>query len=287
MLEYAEEHPDVVFWFDLFANCQHEDGQEVRPQEWWSNRFRSSIREIGTMLLILTPWNDPVPLSRAWCLWEILCAVEEANVELKIKLSTRQSEEFKQAVVSRGAQAVIETMVQVDAEKAEAFLQADKEMIFKCVQESPGGFQNLNSLVKDQMRAWFLKETIELAEGVMKKPLEESNDEDVQFLVSSARVASGLGHSDRSLEYSRRALQMTERSMHKLVADPDYTNHNAYFNYGLCLSDVGNTMNQIGLVDEGRKTLLQAVEYLNKARDAEVSRHSDHLSNLSTGRLAE
>ena len=29
------------------------------------------VASIGRTLLVLTPWNDPTALKRAWCVWQI------------------------------------------------------------------------------------------------------------------------------------------------------------------------------------------------------------------------
>ena len=31
---------------------------------------------IGHTLLVLSPWRNPIPLRRSWCLWEIVCTLE-------------------------------------------------------------------------------------------------------------------------------------------------------------------------------------------------------------------
>jgi hypothetical protein len=33
-------------------------------RQWWCNTFTSNIRAIGTVLLVLTPALDPIPLQR-------------------------------------------------------------------------------------------------------------------------------------------------------------------------------------------------------------------------------
>jgi hypothetical protein len=64
MLDHAEKNPNTFFWFDLFCNNQHE--APSYPFDWWSTTFKNNIESIGKVLLVLTPWNDPVPLKRAW-----------------------------------------------------------------------------------------------------------------------------------------------------------------------------------------------------------------------------
>jgi hypothetical protein len=60
--------PEEYFWLDFFCNCQHTTHQ--RPFIWWATTFADAIAAIGTTVLVLG-FEDPKPLSRAWCLFEI------------------------------------------------------------------------------------------------------------------------------------------------------------------------------------------------------------------------
>jgi hypothetical protein len=69
---YRPQKDKVFLWFDLFSNNQHNN--EPPPFEWWCETFQSAIRKIGSVVMVLEPWIDPIPLTRAWCLWEIFCS---------------------------------------------------------------------------------------------------------------------------------------------------------------------------------------------------------------------
>ncbi|EGD76734.1 hypothetical protein PTSG_08085 [Salpingoeca rosetta] len=154
LIQYAEDRPDeqFFFWFDLFFNNQNILAN--LPQEWWSTTFKDSIAAIGHVVLVLTPWSDPIPLTRAWCLWEIFCSLSQEDVQLTILLPHEERKALV-ATILEDSDAVTDTMVRVQAEKAEAWSAADKEMIFKAIEDNVG-FQTLNEKVKDQMRAWCL-----------------------------------------------------------------------------------------------------------------------------------
>ena len=44
--------------------------------EWWATTFRTAVQDIGETVIFLSPWNDPVMLKRAWCLYEMGKALE-------------------------------------------------------------------------------------------------------------------------------------------------------------------------------------------------------------------
>ena len=97
MLEYAESHPEAYFWFDLFVNNQNIASNI--PHEWWRTTFKESIEQIGSVLVVMTPWQSPVPPKRAWCLWEILCN-KTTGAQLTIAMSDREKERLVETLTS-------------------------------------------------------------------------------------------------------------------------------------------------------------------------------------------
>jgi hypothetical protein len=65
MVQHSEKNPGSYFWFDLVTNNQHE-ATNANSFEWWCTTFRESIKAIGSVLLVMTPWDNPIPLTRVW-----------------------------------------------------------------------------------------------------------------------------------------------------------------------------------------------------------------------------
>jgi hypothetical protein len=138
--------------FDLVCNSQH--GTVERPFEWWQTTFRESIAAIGRVALVLAPWEDPIPLTRCWCLFEIFTAVAagEGAVELQVRLPASQRPAFVEALAG-DFDVVMDTLVRVESQRAEASLPTDQERIHAAIKSSEGGHAQLDALVKDQLRA--------------------------------------------------------------------------------------------------------------------------------------
>ena len=159
MLKHAEENPDAYFWFDLFVNDQN--NAHNLPQEFWTETFQRNIESIGKVILVLHPWHDPVPLQRAWCLYEILMSFKSDGVELRIELPPDEEASFQEAL-TKDYKSAMDALVRTRAENSEAFNPDDKEMIFETVRNTIG-FSQLNEQVKDQMREWFLGMGLDVA----------------------------------------------------------------------------------------------------------------------------
>lgn len=64
-LHLEGEESTAVIWFDLFSNNQH-GLDEPPPFEWWCHTFLNAIKTINRTVMIIEPWEDPTPLTRAW-----------------------------------------------------------------------------------------------------------------------------------------------------------------------------------------------------------------------------
>ena len=54
----------TYFWFDMFVNNQWQ--ALVKSFEWWATTFREAVIEIGRTVCILSPWDNPLMLTRVW-----------------------------------------------------------------------------------------------------------------------------------------------------------------------------------------------------------------------------
>ena len=73
LIYHFEDEPSIVIWFDLFSNNQHKAVD--LDFQWWSTTFKSAIEQFGRTVMVFAPWNDPIPLTRGWCLFELYCTI--------------------------------------------------------------------------------------------------------------------------------------------------------------------------------------------------------------------
>jgi hypothetical protein len=59
-LFFADE-PGAVIRLDLFSTIQH--STFVKPPEWWQQTFCPAIGRMGQMVMVMTPWDNPVTLT--------------------------------------------------------------------------------------------------------------------------------------------------------------------------------------------------------------------------------
>lgn len=132
LLEALAAHVEVhslderatFFWIDCFCvRALH--AQEV------AQVMGEVARQVGSVLLVLEPWNRPVCLRRSWCLYELACAkaagvrvhatvTREARAELRADMHTDQ----------HGAARILEVLVpMVDVRSSLTSVDKDKQML--------------------------------------------------------------------------------------------------------------------------------------------------------------
>jgi hypothetical protein len=135
----SENLSKIVIWFDLFSNNQNKT-DEIEF-EWWCGTFQHSIRSIGHTVAVFLPWENPVPLSRAWCLWEIFIS-QKTKVKFEIAMSPSEDQRFMD-MIAKDPDAFNLMLSNVDVAKSTSFTPSDRENIFRVIR-STVGFRKVN-----------------------------------------------------------------------------------------------------------------------------------------------
>jgi tetratricopeptide (TPR) repeat protein len=175
---------DTVVWFDVFSVNQHTTSQ--KDFGWWSETFQEAIRQFGHTVMVLSPWQDPVPLTRAWCLWELYC-----TVNTKCRFDVAFSERVEQDFLREVNESSLNTMKsKIDVERSECWLKEDKEKIFAAIKRNTS-FSNLNTTVFNTLRGWM---TGHLADLTLRHP------EDADMLFKEASLLQNNGDYSKAAE---------------------------------------------------------------------------------------
>ena len=181
-LEYHfRDEPNIFIWCDIFSNNQHDTAE--KPFEWWCGTFRSAIKEFQRVVMVLAPWGNPIPLQRAWCLFEIYCAID-TNSRFEIAMTPPEREKFIQDM-RIDAKVVTKMIGNINVERSQAWNQNDRDKIFQAVQTIDGGFATLNRLV------FGLLESLVITE--VKDALNDTEGQDETLILALASLYSDQG----------------------------------------------------------------------------------------------
>ena len=108
-LETSNQDGDIL-WFDICTVNQHKS--ETRDFDWWQTTFQDAVREIGCTVLVLSPWERPIPLTRSWCIWEVFSTlVTGANLEVVMSDTARYLD-----VLQTDFERIMKELCQLDAD---------------------------------------------------------------------------------------------------------------------------------------------------------------------------
>eukprot|EP01041_Mallomonas_annulata_P009439 gene9439-19610_t len=179
------------YWFDLFSNSQFDTNS--KPYKWWTTIFLESIRSIKHTLLILLPWDEPITLTRAWCLFEIFCT-RSAGVKLSIQLSNTQKENFH-IRLRQDFDNILLKLSKIDISKSQSYIESDREKILTAVRESPQGINGLNTDINKMIREWLLQQSQNLCENSRVGNKELYND-----MMNNGKLNYQLGNYSKAKE---------------------------------------------------------------------------------------
>ncbi len=123
----------------------------------------SAISDFRHVVMLLSPWEDPITLQRAWCLFEAYCSAK-TNCRFEVALSGEQKRLFFEAIIEDADLHINNMLSKIDCERSECFKPEDRDKIFDVVRREVG-FGTINSMVFEQLRDWVVAVTKEELES--------------------------------------------------------------------------------------------------------------------------
>lgn len=200
---------DPIVWMDFAVVDQF---QVDRNFDLWARTFEDSLRAIGKAILVLTPAENPIATTRAWCCYEWFTIVKSEIpfdycvnpldvIELKAKITSGQvGPSFFNTLFSK-----------INVEYAEAFASGDATQIQKTL--CAFGVVEVNDVVMMSVKEWLLGVVFNLQRET--KPVGE---EMVYVLSARAALHKVLGELDLAEMYYSQAVQMCRKCSSSYLA---------------------------------------------------------------------
>ena len=183
---HFKHEPDILISFDSFCVNQHM--ARDLDFEWWCKSFKSAVTDFGRTVMVLAPWNDPVPFQRGWVVLELYCTII-ANNKFQVALTQSALEKFITDVSESPIESINRMLATIDLLRAECLVPGDRERILDVIRRDIG-IDQLNSVVFDRMRAW----VIDSAEAALAE-----NKNNLNLLNAVASLYQHQGKYDQAL----------------------------------------------------------------------------------------
>jgi len=196
----------VYYFLDIFAVNQHKPASDLRC-------IKTLIANSNTHLLILSPLENPIPLSRAWCLFEIQAAIKYGT-NIACALPESEGKQLMNMLL-RGNNTESLMNVKLDSRNAVASVPEDAVRIKDDIQKDMGFFlldQQVYNSVSKLLFQWALQ------------GLDNLRDIDMygEFFANISRLYGEL--KDKSRKYdSKICAQVAQRNLEQHINElPPY-----------------------------------------------------------------
>jgi hypothetical protein len=272
------ERATPYYWLDVMTCSQHTAAPAAVSPDWWSHTFRDSVASIGATVLVLQPWRAPVPLTRAWCLWEVFCTVD-TGATLEVALGPHERAKLEDALTHRFEDIAL-ALSRIDTRRAVAKFPEDEERIKAVVHASADGFGGVNSRIHGSLQRWLRHAAAELVERRCAT-LGETHADTLACADSYIALLGHQGRMEEAAEVSEWALELRRA---KLGEDHPATLSAAHF--------LGMNLWIMEAYDEAepllRDTLARRARVLGEEhRDTHMTRKYLGILAHYTGRLEE
>jgi hypothetical protein len=130
-LQEDQGRDDVYYWLDVFAVNQHNVHSAAELP-----KLQNAITASRGMVVVLAPWEKPIALTRIWCLYEILTAMN-TGTPVAVQMPPDQQDAFT-AELARDFSAIRLRLCEIDSVNAHATQPADLRQIRKQIESTVG-----------------------------------------------------------------------------------------------------------------------------------------------------
>lgn len=163
---YSNLDPKRTYvWICCLCNNQHRvvearnsknKNQDEDTFEEFQRVFHDRVVDIGNVVALLCPWNEPIYLTRIWCIFELYVASQN---DCHLTIAMPPNEKTKMITALRkpaGVEELYRNLSATKVENAKASVESDRLRILEMVRNGPG-FHELNRKVNMLLREWVQK----------------------------------------------------------------------------------------------------------------------------------
>ena len=206
---------DVYVWLDLFAMNQH-----VKDKDTLFKTLESAIKQIGRVVMIMQPWNDPFPYQRGWCIFEAYnCYKTKSKFEIALTKDGKEqffSEMLEKAYDNGIFDSISNMFGKIASAKFECLYRTDKEKIEKTILASTT-FEKLDSMLFEQYRNWVITavETRIAQNEALLDDIEHRSSSEIRKKITNclfilAGLHDALGDYSKAVNCQTRAVKLVQ-----------------------------------------------------------------------------
>ena len=233
-------------WVDLFSISQH--SKEMRSEEWLRGTLTQVVARAKRVLVLLHPWDTAMSLSRAWCMFEILAAVQE-KCQLDGIMPPAEHDRLLRELLQHPLR-VCKLLTTVKAKYSLCARAEDKAAIHALMEQDHGGFSNVDTVVGMALFRWLV--------SYVKRQIQDKRQQDAELeaaewmIVLGAIYSNGSGNASDSAADELLVRQACLEIYRRLLPEEDDRVFAA-------MTEVGLTYSKVGEHESARAVLEQCI----------------------------
>lgn len=253
-----DKYRDVVIWFDQFTMLH--PAPPMLPYDILHDTFMNSTRAIGRMILVFDKWDNPLHLTRAWCVFEVYACLATSSV-LEVALTESESNRFSE-MIRKDHSTFYKMLTQIDSRNSAARYEDEQNKIHQAIRENiVGGFTSLDRSIFAELEKWMtqlLCRHVAVAESDMEK---------AQWMAALGGVYTVSGKHNQAEPMYLDALMILRR----VLGDDDSSTL-------VTINNLANSYMAQGKYDQAEPLFLEA---LNTSRRILGEEDSDTLTSIN------
>ena len=270
-LNHPSLDPNRFLWIDAICVNQHEGLEEVVP-EWWFRGAHDVIKSCKSVELVLLPWDNPIPVRRIWCVWEIIGAKSKSIDQFHVLVTTDERTRLETSL--KEGKLMFETFQKVfsdvNIEKAEA---RNPEVYQRIIREvKKFGSIKINDIIMLPLKTW-LETTINSIVMEDFSAVEKGN-----VLNGKGEFYHALGKLDQACKNFEESIEIRSR-MNSPPSD-------ATPEMNASLNNLAAVYMDMGKFDKAQRVLDRALKSCDKIYGTQGSTRNNSLVAMTLGNCA-
>jgi len=189
--------PICYYFIDYFAINQFDPSKDLKE-------LGQLAKNCSTLLLLTSPWDKPVVLERAWCIFEVAHAVL-GNSEIVLAMPPKEKKNFHIALSERlkdytDAVSYLEIFSNIETRKMKASDPRDLKGIRNFMIDTLGGFEKVDHSVSESLRRCFGKVAFDFGESYIPS----GTAEHVKVLRTVSQLLTRIRMHDHDLKNAQK-----------------------------------------------------------------------------------
>lgn len=156
---------DTIVWFDLFS-LKQAGLRGILDYHYLSTTFLEIIQTAGNLMMVMLPWDNPVTMTRAWCVFEAYAFLQSPGGQFEVAMTQAENDRFLRGI-KHDCSIFFRMMQSIDSSKSVATKDLEQLLIHRAIR-GQSSYQALDRSIFVALEKWMIK--------LLEKKIDDANN---------------------------------------------------------------------------------------------------------------